>query len=521
MVNEFSGRATTLWLDEAATQLADIAEYQPGSPAVPGQQIAGSRVTLGQGSNLPRFWFPDGVDVLYATVYGMAGTWTVTADIDARLDSVNPAAVYRPSLRMPRPSVTPITLAGSADFTASGSGVGSSLMNDTSDFDSGDRSSRITTAGNGGFANFDRFGKSAMDFTGKQPAITLKVTDIARLSRISFYLGTSSLANSFKWTIILKTASTNWVQSGEYVLITLPWSDITNAAGTYTFTNGVPSTRTGFTDLRVQGADDATGTVEIRVDAVGAVPDGSAVFPNGVISITTDDDDETISTYLAPAMQAKGWAGTEYLIGNTLDGVGRQTLSRLLGLQDRYGWEMSAHAGTDLVHNATGGITGVTAAQLEEDARLAKIQLVSRGFTGEGFAYPQGRFGLTSDGQPTWPILRRYFSYGRTIQYVDNGETIFPAQMDRLRAISGISSVITAGDRANTTKMVAADGTLDRIKAGQQWGILVFHKFVLSNPTVSTQCTVADMQAVLDGISSRGIPVLPVADVLRRAQAAA
>lgn len=83
---DFSGRAATAYLDSGLTQLADIAAYDSTTPTVPGSSVAGSRLTVGANSQLPRFWFPDGVDTLYFAVTGLQGYWTATADADSRLD---------------------------------------------------------------------------------------------------------------------------------------------------------------------------------------------------------------------------------------------------------------------------------------------------------------------------------------------------------------------------------------------------------------------------------------------------
>lgn len=87
-IYDFSGRAAVAYLDEALTQPASIATYNSATPTTPGAVITGSKVILSaRGSQLPLFWFPDGVDTLYVQVDGLSHPWTVTADVDARLDA--------------------------------------------------------------------------------------------------------------------------------------------------------------------------------------------------------------------------------------------------------------------------------------------------------------------------------------------------------------------------------------------------------------------------------------------------
>lgn len=78
-VHEFSGRTATFYLDEDARHVADVAVFDPDNPSVPGLPVPGSRLRLDAGSNLPKVWFPDGVDTLYVVVNGMSGVWQVAA----------------------------------------------------------------------------------------------------------------------------------------------------------------------------------------------------------------------------------------------------------------------------------------------------------------------------------------------------------------------------------------------------------------------------------------------------------
>lgn len=79
------GKTVTVYLDEAGTELASLAAFNPVSPGTPGAAVDGSKVVIGQDSMVPLFWFPDGVD----TVYGRTRDGYVlklVADQDARLD---------------------------------------------------------------------------------------------------------------------------------------------------------------------------------------------------------------------------------------------------------------------------------------------------------------------------------------------------------------------------------------------------------------------------------------------------
>lgn len=81
-------RQVTLYTDEAAETLADVAAYD--GTATPGADLD-SKVRIDGDSMVPLFWFPDGVDTLWA-VDRRGNKLKLTADLDARMDVVQRAA---------------------------------------------------------------------------------------------------------------------------------------------------------------------------------------------------------------------------------------------------------------------------------------------------------------------------------------------------------------------------------------------------------------------------------------------
>ena len=79
------GRTATVYSNSAGTTLAAILTWD--GTETPGAAISGSQVTVGAGSQLPLFWFPDTYDTLYVRVTGMSGVKTIYADMDRRLDA--------------------------------------------------------------------------------------------------------------------------------------------------------------------------------------------------------------------------------------------------------------------------------------------------------------------------------------------------------------------------------------------------------------------------------------------------
>jgi hypothetical protein len=385
------------------------------------------------------------------------------------------------------------------------SGAGTFTANDTTDFVIPSQSCKIVTDGLSSACKIRKAAAmTATDFTGKTLRLRLKIDDITHLKNLNLFLGSGNFASYYNWNIQGTTGGSNFIPSGGttpgqgWYTVTLSWADAV--------VSGSPA-RTSLTDLQLQVQDDGAGTVTLRVQDIEAIPDGSAIFPTGVISIGFDDVYGSAYTYGLPKLQQCGYRGSVYTIQSMVGTTGRMTLTQLYALQD-YGWEMGSHAYLDADHALT--YTGMTAAQLDADLRRLKAWEITSGLRGmDGTAYPLGQYGVTVDGVPTTQIVRQYNGYARTTSR-KTYETFPPADPYRLRAQSAITTF--AGGYAPS----AVTGTdLAKIKASAAWGIYVFHDIVTGAPTSSTQIAQADFNAIVDAISAAGIPVLPAGDVLR------
>jgi peptidoglycan/xylan/chitin deacetylase (PgdA/CDA1 family) len=394
------------------------------------------------------------------------------------------------------------------------SGVASSSLNDSSTFVRGTQCATVTSSGTGSNGNLQKFGQGAFDLTGKAVRLILKLDTTTHVSSVNFYVGTSSLSSYFKWKLWNVTASSSMMQAGEWVTVTLQWADVNAASGTFTISStGVPSVTSGFTDMLFQVIDDAAGTVTAHLQSVEIIPDTKVTFPSGVVSITFDDSWQSVHDNARPVMDSYGYRGTTYTIADYIGTSGRLTLPQLRSVQDLSGWEVAGHAYTNANHATR--YVNLTAQQVDDELRNLKAWLASNEFTSDAFAYPGGQFGPTTDGVPVDQLVGRYFNTGRSINYLNTTE-MFPAAMPRrMRALSSIGGFISAGDPANVAKLTGTGGLLDRCKNSGSWLILTFHQVITGSETDSTQCSVANFQTVMAAINSRGIPVLPVGDVVR------
>ncbi|KUN99502.1 polysaccharide deacetylase family protein [Streptomyces resistomycificus] len=452
---------------------------------------------------------------------GAAGAGPTTAlrsDDPTTTDARTPTLLPR-SIRAPRyrEAGWRQIFASGHGWTASGSGVGSSNVNDTTTFIRGSQSFAMTTTGTGAVANIRRYGASAFDLTGKAIRLVFRVADVTRINQINFLVGTSTLANSYSWRVFTHaTTAQNQVQSGEWVTVTLQWSGVRSPTGTFTVgSTGIPSTTSGLTDMAFQVVDKGgSAPATVNLQSVEIIDGTVATFPTGAVSITFDDCYSSVWSLARPKMDALGYRGTIYTIADVVDTSGVYlTTAGLQAMQDA-GWGIAGHAYTVAAHNAK--YTTLSTQAVLDELRQLRAWMVTRGFASEHFAYPGGWFGPTTDGDLIDQLTARYFSTGRGISSADNAsETHPPGQPFRMRSISGIGSMAGGASPANPTTMLAAGGALDRTASTGAWTILTFHEITSGAATTTNQCSITDFNSIMDGIAARGIKVLPVSDIYR------
>lgn len=445
--------------------------------------------------------------VTIALVTKGAGAGTVYASstypMDILLTALSSSAVGNaPSFRLPRfPQASAILTefqAGHA-FTATG---GTFTANDTSTFARGNQSAKLTTPGDSTFY-YVSGAVTAADSTAKALRLVVKVDDITTLNTLQIDLCTdTSWANGWTWVSQGTTGTSTYLTSGDWVMQSLGFADAT-AIGT--------APRSGLAAVRVRVRD--TGSpVTVHLQAVELIADGSAVFPSGCVVITADDVYQSYVDLGKVKLDQYGYPCTAYVIADRVGLSGRMTLQELQDLQASSGWEMACHAYSDTVHGLT--YAGVTAAQVDADARSMKAYATANGFRGADLhALPKGATGKTTDSVSITSILQKYFATSATTVNKTR-ETFPPSDPFRFRRISAISSF--TGGYAPAT-ITGAGGDLDRIKANGGVVVLNFHQIVASGPTDTSQILQSDFNSIVDAINSKGIPVLTMGELMRYA----
>ncbi|GAP46889.1 polysaccharide deacetylase family protein [Streptomyces azureus] len=516
--------AADVGADPAGTATVAVAGHVAAADPHGDRSWADSKFALGSTVSAIDGYLNDALNRVSAIEQGTA--WlsalnvTNNAQVTGRLTASGFALPLLPHTSRPtwRDASSTVTLMqANHGWSTSGSGVASSNANDTSQFVKGTQSFAMTTTGTGAVANIRRYGAPQFDLTGKAIRLVFRVADVSRINQINFLVGSSTLANSYSWRVFTHSATAqNQVQSGEWVTVTLQWSGVRSPTGTYTVgPTGVPSATSGFTDMAFQVVDKGTGAATVHLQSVELIDGTVTDFPGGAVSITFDDCYSSVWSLARPKMDSLNYRGTIYTIADVVDTSGVYlTKAQMRSMQDFSGWEIAGHAATVAAHNAK--YTTLSTQAVLDELRILRAWMVANGFPSEHFAYPGGWFGPTTDGDPIDQLTARYFSTGRGISSADNAaETVPPGMAYRMRSITGIGSMAGAASPAYPSTMLAAGGPLDRCASTGSWLQLTFHEITSGAATTTNQCSLADFNAIMDGIAARGIKVLPVSDIIR------
>jgi peptidoglycan/xylan/chitin deacetylase (PgdA/CDA1 family) len=366
-------------------------------------------------------------------------------------------------------------------------------LDDTTQMVLGTQSAVLETNGAGALRTLTRSGLAPIDFTAQMPKLWVKLDNVTHATTLQVVLGSGGLTNQFRFSF-QSTQGQRWTTEGDWVAFTLSWSpeNVT--------TIGTPN-RAAITDVQIRVVDDATGTpVRLHINGIALVPEPTTKYPDGVVSITFDDNFASMVSEGLPVLAAQGFPATAYVIVDQVDDPGRASLADLTALQDTNGWEISAHSYTDPHHAAR--FPNLTADVLEDDMVDSRAWLIANRFRGyDHCAYPGGDF-TGGIGTNVLALARLYFSTCRTI-YQGERETYLPADSAKLRVLYVTNGVTLA--RALTA--------VDNARAHREWIILVFHSLVVS-PAVSTQWSNADFATLVEHIASTGMPVKTVGQVL-------
>jgi peptidoglycan/xylan/chitin deacetylase (PgdA/CDA1 family) len=120
-----------------------------------------------------------------------------------------------------------------------------------------------------------------------------------------------------------------------------------------------------------------------------------------LVSITFDDDSQTVYDTALPILDSQGIPATFYFISGSLNDSWIQKLNHMQDL----GWEIGSHSAT---HQ---DLTTLNTADLTYELAQSKSDLEGAGLTVEGFAYP---YGAGHKNQTVLHTVKEYYQYARS-----------------------------------------------------------------------------------------------------------
>jgi peptidoglycan/xylan/chitin deacetylase (PgdA/CDA1 family) len=334
----------------------------------------------------------------------------------------------------------------------------------------------------------------ATDMRGSMLKVWLRVQNVEHATSIAVWLGNQGLSNAFKFQL-RSGQGQQWITEGDMVAFTVAWSP------EYMTSTGFPD-RAAIEEVAFHVSDDGSGTpVTLEVGGLALVPEPTSDYPNGLLSFTFDDNWDMMPTVAAAKLAEHEFPATAYVIIDYIDKNDRATHDQLHDLQ-LHGWDIAVHAFTGAHHDAR--FPTLPAQVVEDDLVDARAWLMKYGFHGHHHcAYPGGDFSF--GGNNVLPIVGRYFTSCRTI-YQRQREATPPSDPLKLRVL-----YVTSG-----TSRAAVELAIDRAKASHEWIILVFHRLIEGEPTLTTEWKISDFNQIVDKVAASGIDVATVSSALAR-----
>jgi peptidoglycan/xylan/chitin deacetylase (PgdA/CDA1 family) len=293
-------------------------------------------------------------------------------------------------------------------------------------------------------------------------------------------IGDGTFANFFYLKLESDQAASvgdRYLVSGKWCRLVLPW-------GALDASTGAPA-RNSSAQVRLTPVDKGAGPVTVHFAGFGYLPESSA----GYVSFTVDDGWIDQWNIVRPTLNQYGWPATVFPIVDLLGQSSYMTLQQLQTLQNEHNWEIGAHAMTVAHHNAVGGFTALSAADLDVELVGIKSWLLVNGFRGHDyFAYPQGLYNDTVIAG-----MRTYFAAART-QHGFRRETLPVGERHRTRSVN-------LGGTGTT--LAQAQAMVDETVTNKEWLNFTIHKLGATLVDGSTWIA-SDFQALCAYIAGKG-----------------
>lgn len=353
-----------------------------------------------------------------------------------------------------------------------------SIRPDTSTYSHGIQSLEIATTGDPDRPTGADLALTGVDMTDCQWDLWLRAEDYRQIGSILLELGGDD-----EDCLRLDVApDMRTLRTGTWCRVTV------NRAATRSVVGSPPLERVTRVRLKVLPDPDSSPS-RIWLGYLATLP----AVDSGIVSISFDDGYDSDYNTARGIMQRYGIpAGTSYVIADKVGLPGRMSADQLAEMREVHGWDIAAHASTDLTTLDEPGV--------RKEFETIRAFLLDHGCR-EGaahFALPMGRY-----NELVLRVARNYFHSLRTIDVAP--ETLAPGDPFRLR-------VFYCG--AYTTES-QVERALTRCKEHRCWTHMVFHRVDDDTDGAPESVEAASFKQFMKRVAESGLPVKTISEVMR------
>ena len=353
-----------------------------------------------------------------------------------------------------------------------------SIRPDTSTHSHGNQSLEITTTGDSGRPTSADLSLPGIDMTDCQWDLWLRAEDYRQIESIQLELGGEG-----EDCLRLDVApDMRTLRTGTWCRVTVNRAAERSVVGNPRL-NQVTRVR-----LKAVPASDAAPS-RLWLGYLATLPSAAS----GIVSISFDDGYDSDYKTARAIMQDCGiGAATSYVIADKVGLPGRMNTDQLTEMREVHGWDIAAHASTDL--------TTLDEAGMRKEFETIRSFLLEHGYP-EGaahFALPMGRYNDL--------VLRTSQSYFDSLRTIDVAqETVTPGDPFRLR-------VFYCGSYTTEIQVARA---LAQCKEYASWMHMVFHR-VDATPDGAPESVSADnFERFMGHLADSGLPVKKISEIIR------
>ena len=353
-----------------------------------------------------------------------------------------------------------------------------SIRPDTSTHSHGSQSLQITTTGDSRRPTSADLALSGIDMTNCQWDLWLRAEDYRQIESIQLELGGKG-----EDCLRLDVApDMRTLRTGTWCRVTV------NRAAERSVVGHPRLDRVTRVRLKVVPASDSAPS-RLWLGYLATLPSAAS----GIVSISFDDGYDSDYKTAREIMQGYGiLAATSYVIADKVGLPGRMNTDQLTEMREVHGWDIAAHASTDL--------TTLDEAGMRKEFETIRSFLLEHGYP-EGaahFALPMGRYNDL--------VLRTSQSYFDSLRTIDVApETLAPGDPYRLR-------VFYSGSYTTESQVEKA---LARCREHRCWTHMVFHRVDEDPDDAPESVSAATFKQFMKQVADSGLPVKTVPEIMR------